>query len=225
MTSNAIKHIPYENIPKGSSSFGYVTKLVNFFETYLPDLTKDRVVSGSQNENDLTEVLYNHLCRKRKFNSEGIEYPFEFQTEKSQKKQGAKGHAKRADIAVRINTIDCDMEVVYILEAKKLPTGKGKREQEYVKGKGGGIQRFKDDAHGLDDLGGLLPHNGIIAYVTENEYAYWYEKINLWIRDCGWNESECLQLKSFNKIGQLTSNHPRTLGTNVMLDHFWIKIE
>lgn len=218
-------NIPYQNIQRGSSSIGYLVKLNTFLDAYLPEFTKDRKVSSSQNENDITELLYKHLTRKRKFNREKIEFPFEFQPEKSQKKVGTKGHAKRVDLAIRINAQDCDMEVIYVLEAKKLPTGAGEREQEYVRGKGGGIQRFKDDNHGLDDVGKLLPQSGIVAYLITNEFSFWQNQINEWIDDCKWNKSEHLEKEYFREIGKLNSTHLRVSGANVQLNHYWIKIK
>ncbi len=165
--------IPFQNIPEGSSSSGHVEKLILFLERYLPDFTKERQVSGSQSENDLTEQLYLHLTRKAKFNSEKGEYYYDFQPEKSQKQKEQKGHPKRMDIAARLNTVDVNLEVIYCLEAKKLPTPGSGREKEYVFGSGGAIERFKNEAHGLDDAGNLLESNGIIAYITEGSFGHW----------------------------------------------------
>ncbi len=174
-------HIPFRNIAKGTSTSGYVDILIAFLENYLPAFPLERTVNASMNENDITEQLYKHLTRKVKFNAEKKEYPFVFQTEKPQKKKHQKGgHPKRVDIAGRLNTRDVDMEVIYCLEAKKLPTDKmgGSREKEYVSGSGGAIERFKNEAHGLDDAGNQLPRNGIIAYVTADNYSTWHYRIN-----------------------------------------------
>lgn len=226
--------IPFENIPKGSSSLIYVDKLLTFLKTYLPSFIQERKVSSTQSENDLTEELYKHLTRKRKFNSEEIEYPFEFQPEKGQKNKKKKGHSKRTDIAARINTINFNMEVIYCLEAKKLPTGTSgsKREKEYLFGRmengkylsKGGIERFKNEEHGLDDDGNLLEQNGVIAYVTEFDFDYWFRQINSWIEYSEWDNKECLISEGFDKIGYLNSKHITRSGRNLYLNHFWIKV-
>jgi len=214
--------IPFENIPSDTSTSGYVDKLIAFLEEYLPTFSSETGVKASRNENDLTEELYKHLTRKCKFNAENKEYPYAFQPEKSQKKINEKGHSKRIDIAARLNTLDVNMEVIYCIEAKKLPTDKvgGKREKEYVLGNGGGIERFKSDRHGLNDYGNLLERNGIIAYVVENTFEHWQGQINQWITE----DSERLTLEYFSGIAKLHSVHQRVSGSKLQLTHFWVGI-
>jgi hypothetical protein len=216
----ATKHIPYRNIQKGTSSDEYVDKLVAFLELVLPDFTKEKQLRKEQSENDLTEELYKFLTRKARLKG----YPFEFQTEKAQKMP--QGHDKRVDIAARVLTLDTDMEVVYCLEAKKLPTDRpnGKRETEYVSGKHGGIERFKMEAHGKDDYGNLLPQNGIVAYITTDDFSYWHTQVNHWIDAAGWLPAEALVVSYFSEIGVLTSSHLRKSGSMLLLTHFWIII-
>lgn len=176
------------------------------------------------NENDLTEQLFLHLRRKARFNPENFEYPFEFQPEKAQKKKETKGHPKRIDIASRLNTIDIDMEVIYCIEAKKLPTPGKEREKEYVFGEGGAIERFKNEVHGLDDAGSLLEKNGIIAYVTEGSFEHWHTQINTWMAADLWDISEALQIEYFHLIAKLTSKHIRISGHALSLNHFWVNV-
>lgn len=218
--------IPFENIKKGSSTTDYVDDLIAFLEKYLPNFPVETKANKSQNENDLSEELYKHLTRKARFNADNITYPFEFQPEKNQKKPKQKGHAKRIDIATRLNTLDINMEVIYCIEAKKLPTDKinGKREKEYVCGDGGAIERFKKEHHGMDDEGDLLARNGIVAYVTEHDFQHWYAQINTWISDTGCLSKELLKKQYFNKIGKLTSFHSRISGIDVEINHFWVAI-
>lgn len=218
-------YIPFQNVPEGTSSSGYVDKLILFLEKYLPDFTRERPVAASQSENDLTEQLFLHLTRKTKFNVENIEYNYVFQPEKSQKKPNQKGHSKRMDIAARLNTVDVNLEVIYCLEAKKLPTLGTGREKEYVFGEGGAIERFKNEVHGLDDMGNLLKSNGIIAYITEHPLTHWFNQTNQWVSDAGWIESEKLTMNYFNDIGKLTSIHQRISGALLDLTHFWIQIK
>lgn len=217
--------VPFQNVPEGSSSSGYVDKLILFLEKYLPDFTRERSVTKSQNENDLTEQLYLHLTWKTKFNVENVQYDYVFQPEKPQKKSDQKGHSKRMDIAARLNTIDANLEVIYCLEAKKLPTPGSGREKEYVCGKGGAIDRFKNELHGLDDAGNLIENNGIIAYVTEQNLSYWLIQTNQWVSDAGWGDLEKLTMNYFSDIGKLTSKHQRISGAPLNLTHFWIQIK
>lgn len=218
--SPASKRIPYQNIPKGTSSTGYVDNLIAFLENVLPNFPREKRLGKDQSENDMTEELYKFLTRKARF----AKLPYEFQPEKSQKMP--KGHDKRIDIAARVLTRGIDMEVVYCLEAKKLPTDKpgGKREREYVSGEMGGIERFKNGAHGKDDYGNLLPRNGMVAYVIEYDFAHWHSQINAWIELSGWSANENLTLNYFSAIGKLTSNHLRTSGEGLELSHFWVKV-
>ena len=112
----------------------------------------------------------------------------------------------------------------FTIEAKLLPTPKGsnRNEHEYVYGKGGGIQRFKNNNHGLDNRDNLLNKNGLIAYLKENDFQYWYQKINQWIVDANWAESEKLKKNYFNSIAKLQSRHIRKGNSEVILYHFWI---
>jgi hypothetical protein len=214
------RNIPFQNIQKGSSTIGYVDKLIEFFERVLPRFPIEKQLKKEQNENDLTENLYNFLTRSARAKS----LPFEFHPEKSQKQQ--KGHPKRVDLAIKLNTLDVDMDVIYCLEAKKLPTDrpKGKREKEYVIGKGGGIERFKNEAHGKDDQGNLLPRSGIVAYLTQGSFEHWYAEVNSWIVEAGWQDSEKLIAEYFAEITKLKSNHLRVSGSTIELTHFWVSI-
>jgi hypothetical protein len=97
-------------------------------------------------------------------------------------------------------------------------------EQKYVYGKGAGIQRFKDENHGLDHENNLLPECGLIAYVKQNDFQYWFVAINQWIVDASWNGSEKLEIVFINGIARLKSKHIRKGGSEVLLSHFWLKV-
>lgn len=70
--------------------------------------------------------------------------------------------------------------LLFTLEAKVLPTPSYTKRQihEYVYGDGGGIQRFKDENHGLNNHDKLLSENGVIAYIKENSFEYGYNGSN-----------------------------------------------
>jgi hypothetical protein len=211
----------FQNIKQGTSSAeNSVERLLLFFEEYLPDFSKSHSLNGIMSEEDLSEELYEYLTCK----SMTLNLPFAFKSEKKQKKKGQKGHSRRVDFGiyyVQDNTLD----MIYTLEAKKLPTGTGEREKEYVlSNHGGGIERFKNGLHGIDKQGNLLDRNGIIAYVYNDDFSTWHNKINTWIEEALWNTSEQLNKEYFDSIGKLNSTHLRISEQMVYLDHFWIKI-
>lgn len=215
--------IPFENIEKNTSTTGYVDKLIVFLETHCTTFSEKYNISVSESEEDISEKLYLHLQRQ----SRCTNAPFEFQPETPQKPISKKGHKKRADFGVNLNTYDIDMELIYCIEAKRLPTGKTGdiREKEYVFGDGGGIQRFKDNKHGIDRNYNLLERNGMVGYVKSNDFQYWHQSINQWIlEEPTWNNSEVLSDFEPATIARMESNHNRISGEKLCLTHFWINL-
>lgn len=182
--------------------------------------------------------LRKYLQRKKGFNDDEIEYPFEFEREVIQKSTNKKERTKFIDIGVNSyepesdsNLIYCETnpsELLHCIEAKRLPTDKvgKKREKEYAIGKkGGGIQRFKDNKHGKDSKGNLLKRNGMVGYVQENDFNHWHTQINQWIIDePTWSNTEMLQKVDFGTIAKLESTHERISKDNLKLTHFWINL-
>lgn len=120
-------------------------------------------------------------------------------------------------------------DLIFTIEAKLLPTPKGnsknlRDEHEYVYGEGAGIQRFKDGNHGRDNLDNILPENALIGFLKENDFDFWLQKINQWIRDAKWGESEILEKIYFKSTGKLKSKHSRSDKSDLLLHHFWIKV-
>lgn len=120
-------------------------------------------------------------------------------------------------------------QLIFTIEAKVLPTPAGATSSprdvhEYVYGRGGGIQRFKDGKHGVDNLDNALPENGMIAYLKENDFAFWQSQINQWINDAGWGNEEQLVLRNVTVGNRLISKHKTCYGTDVLLHHFWIDV-
>ncbi len=116
--------------------------------------------------------------------------------------------------------------LLFTLEAKVLPTPLSTQRKiyEYVYGDGGGIQRFKDENHGLDNHDQLISQNGMIGYIKENSFEHWHSTINQWINDVSWPPSEKLLDLSFSKTAYLKSNHTRKSGSILSLYHFWVKV-
>ena len=120
--------------------------------------------------------------------------------------------------------------LIFTIEAKLLPTPKGTKssprvEHEYVYGKGGGIQRFKEGRHGLDNTDNYLSENGLIAFIKEENFEFWFVKINQWILDASWNPAERLQKEYFRSTAKLQSGHSRKDDSFVILHHFWVYVE
>lgn len=119
--------------------------------------------------------------------------------------------------------------LIFTIEAKILPIPKGTKNKprfdyEYVYGKGAGIQRFKDEKHGLNNEDELLEENGMIAYVKEKDFQYWHSCINEWILDANWQESEKLTASYLSSTAKLISEHNRINGKRLLLHHFWVYV-
>lgn len=125
-------------------------------------------------------------------------------------------------------------DVLFPIEAKRLPTPKGVRrdEREYVFngiGTTGGIQRFKLGYHA--SVHGFA---GMIGYVQNQSFEHWLRKVNEWIHDLanapeeGWSDADALEIHDHdpvNRVLGLTSHHERTNGLSPCeLRHLWIKM-
>lgn len=189
-----------------------VSDIIHYIEIQLP------IFLSSSEFIDITKIKKNenqHSTAFCVFMTNGCKSRFCFTRENSQK------GSSTIDIGVYKGS-----KQVFNIEAKILPTPlDAKRlEHEYVYGKGAGIQRFKDGQHGLDDENNPLSESGMIAYIKENDFQYWIEKINEWIVDSSWPSTEFLQEVSFKSTAKLISNHLRQDNTSITLHHFWVKI-
>lgn len=121
---------------------------------------------------------------------------------------------------------------LYAVEAKRLPTGAGKREREYIHGffkngsPSGGIQRFKTGDHGYG-----LRESGLLGYVEENDFNCWHETVNEWINDnaeqvVGWSKDEKLEdIYIDSTLNYSISRSVAYRATDAInLFHLWIKI-
>jgi hypothetical protein len=119
--------------------------------------------------------------------------------------------------------------LIFTIEAKLLPIPRGtignpRNEHEYVYGKGAGIQRFKEEKHGVDNCGNLLFQNGMIGFLKEEDAAFWLTKINKWIDDAGWPVAERIIEVVTDTGTRFVSKHLRTSKKELILHHFWIAV-
>lgn len=118
----------------------------------------------------------------------------------------------------------------FSIEAKLLPTPKktDRDEHEYVytNSGSGGIKRFKDLKHGLNKALKPLTESAMLGYIVEKNFTHWHTKVDQWIANAGWPNTEKLTKKG--KFGKRTavleSTHTRTDGSNIKLTHFWVKL-
>lgn len=172
-------------------------------------LAENLVLKKNENQHSSALCLF-MTCRSKS------QYYFERET--SQK------GGSRIDIGVYLgNTL------IYTIEAKVLPTPKGTRkkprfEHEYVYGDAAGIQRFKEEKHGLDHKNNLLPQSGLIAYIKEKDFSHWQSKVNEWINDASWSATEHLEILYFKSVARLISKHERKNKSYIVLNHFWLYV-
>jgi hypothetical protein len=204
----------FNQIDEGTSD-QVIVSLIQYIEDVLPEFPTSsefvNILSHKKNENQhsLAFCTYmTHKCQSR--------YYF-----------------ARENAQIGSHTIDMGVyygsNLIFTFEAKLLPTPKGTKsrpraEHEYVYGKGAGIQRFRDGVHGVDNQDNLFSENGIVAYIKEHDFEYWLLKVNQWILNAQWDESEQLDRIYFKQIAKLLSKHPRRDASEVTLHHFWIYV-
>ncbi len=185
-----------------------VKKLIEFIETELCRFTNSQEfititeLKKNENQHSLAFCVFMAGISKSKYS---------FQREVSQ----------RGSYTVDIGIYKGEF-LIFVIEAKILPIPE-REEYEYVYGKGGGIQRFKNNNHGYDDKNNLIEENGMIAYIQKEDFEYWFAKINQWILDAGWGEGEKLSQKYHNQNDKFTSDHCRIDNSSLRLHHFWVQ--
>ncbi|MBS5796337.1 MAG: hypothetical protein KH100_03385 [Dysgonomonas mossii] len=127
-----------------------------------------------------------------------------------------------------------ELQSLYCVEAKRLPTGDKDREKEYIWGKfkesgspSGGILRFKTGDHGV----GLLK-NALIGYVEENMCENWFSIINKWINekvkeDSDWDNEEQLCNFQNHPINKYSTAYSTVKRKSEIVDllHLWIDVK
>ena len=125
---------------------------------------------------------------------------------------------------------DEETDAFFVIEAKRLDNGLGKaREKEYIIGKLGGIERFKNQKHG-----GELTHVGMIGYIQTDDFDTWFRKINNWIKeeikaptsnDLIWEEKDKLILDKKNKLFSTYLSEHQCKTKDISMYHIWIDLK
>ncbi|MCC5943708.1 MAG: hypothetical protein JJT94_02135 [Bernardetiaceae bacterium] len=186
-----------------------IKKLIEFIEQQLYNFPNSQefidILELKKNENQHSLsfcVFMTNICKSKYY----------FARENSQAKTST------VDIGIYQGSM-----LIFTIEAKVLPIP-AREEYEYVYGKGGGIQRFKDNKHGLNNKGDLLPENAMIAYIKAHDFEYWLNQINQWILDAGWCVEEILTPKYPNQNNKYISKHMRIDNSTLTLHHFWVNL-
>jgi hypothetical protein len=146
------------------------------------------------------------------------------------------GPQRTIDFSVCFDNVEFYNKIITVFECKRLTKSiKGKRTNEYVTGHihtGGGIQRFKLEAHGKD-------HEivGMIGYVQTGTCFEWLKTINICIDGlCGkpdenglcWTKDEYIKTIEHDEKNSKyhgKSLHPRKTSPNITIHHLWINMQ
>jgi len=192
---------------------GKINSLLGFLEINLTEFPDKIKIRNNTKEPILNQKLLRFLEAKNsffKFIPENLD-----EKEKNQSKPDLGVYEKEFD-ENGIEVYDDDKIRFFDIECKRL-NSKIKHVEQYVTGKTGGIQRFKENKHGVD-----LPQSAMIGYVEDHDFDFWHTKVNYWIND----ENEKIKLLEKQKIAKLSSNHQRNNEkTIIQLTHFWLKIK
>ena len=132
------------------------------------------------------------------------------------------------DIGVMLgNKMASTTNSFFHIECKRLPARAG-HEREYVQGKLGGIQRFKEGNHGKG-----LNYSAMVGYVQSESFETWREKVNSWIEELilaetelNWQNDDKIIPCSTGSYQKYTSSHTRLQHKEpIILFHYWIMIK
>jgi hypothetical protein len=197
-----------------------VEELVEYIEKQLPHFVK------SQTFDKIMVIKKNEVQHSTAF----VVFMMKHQDKFTFVPEAPQTGSYKIDVAVVDKFSD---DIIFTIEAKILPTpikkgNKKRAESEYVYAtngeNGAGLERFRNGYHGLDWNENPLPESGMIAYIKENDFNFWFDKINQWVIDASWGESEKLEEIYFESIAKLKSKHIRVDNSEVILHHFWVHV-
>ncbi len=192
-----------------------ISRVISLIEENL-DLFKERY-SISTNETDLNQNFA--LCMNSRAKDELFTLSNEY-------KDIIKATPHKVDFGI---VPDGETDAFFVLEAKRLDTTLGKaRKKEYIIGKLGGIERFKNQKHG-----GELTHVGMIGYMQTDDFDTWFAKINSWIDEeikapasieLTWEEKDKLKSDKESKLFNTYLSQHQCKTKDISMYHIWINL-
>lgn len=205
------------------SNFGFsqnhtISKVINYIELVI---TQFRLDSKIRNEKGITQSLVDDLSNFDNHN------PFFFDKEHMIDKTNP--NSPMPDIAIKT----VQGLFFFHLEAKLFV-------REYLYGRTGGVERFKNETHGIEIENGIkkyLPVNGIIGYLLDNktgDFSHWHDTLNTWIDNLiigsvpssvTWNiDDKITHWETQNNIAKYLSKSKTSSNRTVELVHIWIDL-
>ncbi|PSR01401.1 MAG: hypothetical protein BRD50_08780 [Bacteroidetes bacterium SW_11_45_7] len=215
----------------GTLSSAHDGRIIETIFKYVTDQLRNFQGSSDENEDNLTD----EFCKKLGINKPS-EYPFFFQHQNIEKKKG--GYS--TDMAALGTKAINNGEMLTKFEAKRLSSHlPNNRRREYVVGEysqgnqiknSGGIERFKNETHGVD-----IQIAGMIGYVQTYTFDHWQKHVNSCIQDeistphdenLTWEELDKLQNQTNDgKVATYKSESSRLTKSRLMFRHFWVNLQ
>lgn len=201
-----------------------ISKVVEFLDHTIEGFPQFLSISGfcEENEKRINEMLATYLnnCTVDFFGIDTFRFSFIKDT-------SIKSSNYNPDIGVMLgNKMASTTNSFFHIECKRLPSRAG-HEREYVQGKLGGIQRFKEGNHGNG-----LNYSAMVGYVQSNTFENWYLNVNSWIDELitsnnvlNWNADDKLNPDIEGSFQRFTSLHQRkNVPEPLKLFHYWISV-
>ncbi len=209
MLADSFQNSKKKSVESDFTAIGKNISLLNFLTKYLPEFSENIKVHRNTDERIINQKLFRFFISKNPlytFVPENLDETGE--------------NISKPDFGVyeELAVYDDNQIRFFDIECKRLyHTSKSK---QYVSGKTGGIQRFKENKHGVD-----LPYSAMIGYVEIENFDFWQIKVNSWILEKFKDETEYLKQVTIDKIAKLKSTHTRDKEkTKIELTHFWLNI-
>lgn len=203
MQSDYIQGNINQSVKSEFSTDGRIISLLNFLEKYLPEFLVNINIERNTHEEIINQKLFRFILHQNPV--------FNFIPENRDETGENKS---KPDLGVydKFKVYDDNQIRFFDIECKRLyDVNKSK---EYVSGSTGGIQRFKENKHGVD-----LPYSAMIGYIEIEDFNFWHNKVNSWISE----KAEYLKTVEIKKMAKLKSKHKRYIEkTSIELIHFWL---
>ena len=208
MQSDNILKNKNKSVKSEFSANGKIISLLNFLELYLLDFPENYTRNKEDSEWDLNQALFCFLdIYSRNF---AFQFVPEYLYKNKSKPDFGINEVKSVEPGIYIS--DQTAKHFFDIECKRLCDIT--KSIQYVSGKTGGIQRFKENKHGVD-----LPYSAMIGYIEIEDFNFWHNKVNSWISD----QTEFLKIVEAKKIAKLKSTHKRNVEkTSIELIHYWL---